>query len=72
VIERQHLSGEVADAATRVGRVTERSRYAATPPSVEGLTDDVSTVRTALLDRVDRPTRLRAALLPASLRRSEN
>jgi len=72
VIERQHLSGPVAEAATRVGRVTERSRYAATPPSTEGLTDDVSTVRTALLDRVDRPTRLRATLLPASLRRTED
>jgi transglutaminase-like putative cysteine protease len=72
VIERQRLSGSVAEAATRVGRVTERSRYAATPPSTDGLTDDVSTVRTALLDRVDRPTRLRAALLPASLRRSED
>jgi hypothetical protein len=29
-------------------------------------------VRTALLDRVDRPTRLRATLLPVSLRRSED
>ncbi len=72
VIERQHLTGTVAEAATRVGRVTERSRYAATPPSTDGLTDDVSTVRTALLDRVDRPTRIKAALLPASLRRSED
>jgi transglutaminase-like putative cysteine protease len=70
VIEREQLSGSVAEAATRVGRVTERSRYAATPPSTEGLTDDVSTVRTALLERVDRPTRLRATLLPASLRRA--
>jgi hypothetical protein len=29
-------------------------------------------VRTALLERVDRPTRIRALLLPASLRRSED
>ena len=72
VIARQHLSGDVADAATRVGRVTERSRYAATPPSTEGLSDDVSTVRTALLDRVDRSTRVRATLLPVSLRRTED
>jgi hypothetical protein len=71
VIERQHLSGEVAEAATRVGRVTERSRYAATAPTTEGLSDDVSTVRTALLDRVDRSTRVRATLLPVSLRRTE-
>ena len=72
VITGQHLSGEVAEAATRVGRVTERSRYAATAPSTEGLSDDVSAVRTALLERMDRPTRVRAALLPASLRRTED
>jgi hypothetical protein len=70
VIAEQHLTGTVAEAATRVGRVTERSRYAPLPPSTEGLAEDVSTVRTALLDRVDRPTRVRAILLPASLRRS--
>ena len=72
VIDRNHLVGDVAQAATRVGRVTERSRYAATPPSTEGLSDDVSTVRTALLDRVDRSTRVRATLLPVSLRRTED
>ena len=72
VITDQHLTGAEAEAATRVGRITERARYAPVPPSTEGLSDDVSTVRTALLDRVDRPTRLRALLLPASLRRSDD
>jgi len=69
VIEREHLTGTDADAATRVGRLIERSRYAPVPPTTEGLADDVSTVRTALLTRVDRSTRVRAALLPPSLRR---
>ena len=69
VIEREHLTGTAADAAVRVGRVTERSRYAAVPPSTEGLSDDVGAVRTALLTRADRSTRVRAALLPLSLRR---
>ena len=72
VIAGQHLTGTVAEAATRVGRVTERSRYAPLPPSAEGLAEDVSAVRTALLDRVDRSARLRAILLPASLRRSDD
>ena len=72
VIDKQRLRGSVADAATRVGRTTERSRYAATPPPVDGLVDDVSTVRTALLERTDRGTRVRALLLPASLRKPQD
>ncbi len=72
VITRQRLRGADADAATRVGRTTERSRYAATAPSTIGLADDVSTVRTALLDRVDLATRVRATLLPASLRNPQD
>jgi transglutaminase-like putative cysteine protease len=71
VIDKQRLRGTVAEAATRVGRTTERSRYAATPPPTEGLVEDVSTVRTALLERTDRGTRVRAILLPASLRRPQ-
>lgn len=70
VIDRQRLRGDAAEAATRVGRTTERARYAPTAPETEGLVDDVSTVRTALLERVDRATRVRAVLLPASLRRT--
>jgi transglutaminase-like putative cysteine protease len=69
VIAREHLTGTAADAAVRVGQVTERSRYAPVPPSTEGLSEDVGTVRTALLTRADRSTRVRAALLPQSLRR---
>jgi hypothetical protein len=71
VISRQYLRGDVAAAATRVGRTTELSRYAPTPPSTDGLADDVTAVRTALLDRVDRSTRIRALLMPASLRRGD-
>jgi len=72
VIDKQRLRGTVAEAATRVGHTTERSRYAATPPPTEGLVQDVSTVRTALLERTDRGTRVRAILLPASLRRPQD
>jgi len=69
VIEREHLTGTAADAATRVGRVTERARYAPVAPSSDGLAEDVGTVRSALLTRADRATRMRATLLPQSLRR---
>ncbi len=68
VVAGQRLRGEAADAALRVGRATERARYAATPPSTEGLAEDVVTVRSALLRRAERPARWRALLLPASLR----
>ena len=69
VISAKRLTGRAAEAATRIGRITERTRYAPVPPSTEGLAEDVGTVRTALLDRVDRSTRVRAALMPPSLRR---
>ena len=68
VIEGNHLRGEDADAATRLGRATERARYAPTAPSTSGLAQDVVTVRRALWRRADRSTRWRATLLPASLR----
>ena len=69
VIEGEHLAGPAAEAATRVGRVIERSRYAPVAPSTDGLADDVGAVRTALLTQADRATRVRATLLPKSLRR---
>jgi hypothetical protein len=68
VIETNLLAGDAAAAVTRVGRATEQSRYALTPPAASALADDVRTVRGALLRRVDRTTRWRAALMPASLR----
>ncbi|HET7900234.1 MAG TPA: transglutaminase-like domain-containing protein, partial [Candidatus Nanopelagicales bacterium] len=68
VSEHEHLRGEARDALVRVGRATERSRYAATPPPTVGLADDVTTVRAALLRRADRGVKWRARLLPASLR----
>ena len=69
VIAHEHLRGDAAVAVTRLGRATERARYAATAPSTVGLADDVGTVRSALLARADRGQRWRARLLPASLRR---
>jgi transglutaminase-like putative cysteine protease len=72
VIATSHLRGDAAAAATRLGRATERARYAPQPPSTDGLADDVGTVRTALLARADRGVRVRAALLPASLRRHDD
>jgi len=68
VIAYRHLRGDEADAATRLGRATERARYAPTAPTSEGLADDVVTVRHALWRRADRSQKWRATLLPASLR----
>jgi transglutaminase-like putative cysteine protease len=68
VIAYRHLRGDEADAATRLGRATERARYAPTAPSSVGLADDVETVRHALWRRADRGQKWRATLLPASLR----
>ncbi len=46
----------------------ERARYAPTPPDLTLVTDDVTTVRSAMLHRLDRRRRARATLAPASLR----
>jgi transglutaminase-like putative cysteine protease len=64
----QHLSGAAADAAIRLGRAVERARYAPTPADTTLVTDDVATVRAALLQRLDRSRRARITLAPASLR----
>lgn len=71
VISTSYLRGDARDAALRLGRATERARYASTPPATEGLADDVGTVRTALLARAERGTRVRATVWPVSLRRRE-
>lgn len=70
LVDDQRLSGAAADAATRLGRAVERARYAPTPPDLTLVTDDVTTVRSAMLHRLDRRRRARAALAPASLRSS--
>lgn len=64
----QHLTGEAAEAAARIGRVVERARYAPTPPDTGWLAADVAEVRKALLHRRDRSSRLRASFAPRSLR----
>ncbi|MFH7597741.1 DUF3488 and transglutaminase-like domain-containing protein [Streptomyces racemochromogenes] len=62
------LEGEAAEAVHRVAGAVERALYA--PPGAAGayagLSADVLTARTALLAATDRPTRLRALLLPRS------
>lgn len=68
LVDDQRLSGAAADAAARLGRTVERSRYAATPPDATLVTDDVATVRSAMLHRLDRRRRARVTLAPASLR----
>lgn len=70
VIATQRLAGDDAAAVTRLGRAVEQTRYAPNPGSVTGVRRDLETVRAALIARVDRPVRLRAALLPQSLRTS--
>ncbi|OPC83290.1 hypothetical protein B4N89_22210 [Embleya scabrispora] len=58
------------EALPRIALATERLLYAATPPVREpGLGEDVRAVRRGLLARAGRGRRLRASLLPPSLRR---
>lgn len=64
----QHLSGAAADAAIRLGRAVEQARYAPTPADTTQVSNDVATVRMALLRRLDRSRRVRVTLAPASLR----
>jgi hypothetical protein len=65
------LTGLPAEALTMLGRAEERARYAPTPPSPEGLAEEVRAVRGALAAGQGWPVRLRALILPAStLRRA--
>lgn len=58
------------EALPRVALATERLLYAQTPPTPQpGLGEDVRAVRKGLLTRAGRGRRLRATLLPSSLRR---
>ncbi|MFE2872630.1 transglutaminaseTgpA domain-containing protein [Embleya sp. NPDC059259] len=58
------------EALPRVALATERLLYAQTPPTREaGLGEDVRAIRKGLLARAGRGARLRATLLPSSLRR---
>ena len=68
VISSARLTGDAAEATTRLCRATEQSRYSASPPRTGRLTTDVRIVRRALLRRMDRSTRVRATLLPPSQR----
>lgn len=70
MIGAQHLRGDAAQAATRLCQVTEQSRYSPRTPRTEQVAQDVRTVRRALLTRMDRSTRIRATLRPASLSHS--
>jgi transglutaminase-like putative cysteine protease len=72
LVEGEHLTGEPAAAAARLGRIVERSRYAPVAPSPAPVADDVSTVRRAVLHRRRTRARLKAALAPASLRRRDD
>jgi transglutaminase-like putative cysteine protease len=72
VVAGNHLRGEAAEAATRLGTATERARYAPTAPSSAGVADDVTVVRRALWRRADRGQKWRAVLLPSSLRRHDD
>jgi transglutaminase-like putative cysteine protease len=67
---RARLAGEPRDALVRLGRATEQSRYAASPPAPADIEHDVRTVREALTRRASGRERWRALLWPASLRRA--
>jgi hypothetical protein len=68
--ETTHLAGEPRAALERLGRATEQTRYAASPPSTSHAAEDARTVRTALLRRAETRQRWRALLWPTSLRRT--
>ena len=70
MIGAQHLRGDAAQAATRLCQVAEMARYSPRIPQTGRLAQDVRTVRRALLTRMDRGTRIRATLRPASLQHS--
>jgi transglutaminase-like putative cysteine protease len=67
MIEVQHLQGDAAQAAKRLCQTTELARYSPRAPRVGRVSADVRTVRQALLRRMDRGTRIRATLRPASV-----
>ena len=63
------LTGEAADAGSRLADVTERTRYApVTPESVGDVRGDVDTIRRAMGESSGRWARWRARLLPRSTR----
>jgi transglutaminase-like putative cysteine protease len=68
--EATHLAGEPRAALERLGRATEQTRYAASPPRGTHAAEDARTVRAALLRRAETRQRWRALLWPASLRRT--
>ena len=74
IIKQAHLSRSAQDAMNRVTRLTERAHYAPTLRKGSSgvsevpakLFDDVRTIRSGLAEPVNRRTRVRAAVLPAS------
>ena len=66
---RLHRAGLDDDGSvTRLARATERARYARDAGSgADTVVEDVAAVRQLLIDRSDRTTRLRAAVLPPSV-----
>jgi len=67
MIEVQHLQGDAAHAAQRLCQTAELTRYSPRPPRTGRVSQDVRTVRRALLTRMDRATRVRATLRPPSV-----
>ena len=67
LIDVQHLRGDAAQAAQRLCQVTELSRYSPRPPRAGRVSNDVRAVRRALVSRMDRGSRVRAILRPASV-----
>ena len=63
----QHLQGDAAQAAQRLCQTAELTRYSPRAPRIGRVSQDVRTVRRALLTRMDRGTRVRATLRPASV-----
>lgn len=71
VAAEQRLTGPARKSLDRIALAREHALYAPDPADAGSLAADASTVRAAMRAGADRPTRLRAALLPRSvLRRS--
>jgi transglutaminase-like putative cysteine protease len=61
------LGTRAADSARLLGQAEERARYARKPLNTDDLADSLRMVRESIIRRVSFRTRLRAALLPASV-----
>jgi hypothetical protein len=61
------LAAEPTEGVRLLGRAEERARYARAPLAASGLAESLVKVRSAIIERASRRTRLRALVLPPSV-----